>query len=85
MNKYKTARLEVAKLINVKVDQITSVLYDSKIENLYITFEIPKKSGGVRIISTPKDSLKYIQRNLAKELNKIHLKFLKDNNIKASI
>lgn len=85
MNKYKTARLEVAKLINVKVDQITSVLYDSKIENLYITFEIPKKSGGVRIISTPKDSLKCIQRNLAKELNKIHLKFLKDNNIKASI
>ena len=85
MNKYKNARLEVANLLNVKVEQITSVLYKSKVENLYISFEIPKKNGGVRTISTPKDSLKFIQRHLAKELYKTHLKFLKDNNIKASI
>src|SRR5437763_16948159 len=30
--------------------------------SLYTTFELPKRSGGVRIICVPKDNLKRVQR-----------------------
>ena len=36
---------------------------------MYISFDIPKKNGGVRKINAPKKFLKFIQRNLARALS----------------
>lgn len=85
MSDYKKAREEVAKLLGINLKELTYLLYKEKVENLYNTFEIPKKNGGFRIIYAPKDRLKHIQRKLSNSLFAIHSKYLLDNNIKTVI
>jgi len=42
--------------------------YGRRFDDLYITYELPKKSGGKRIISSPAPHLKSVQRSLLKML-----------------
>lgn len=81
MNDYKLARKKVARLINVDLRTITYVLYRIKIENSYKSFEIPKKSGGTRIIYAPNDNLKKIQRKLGRRLYEIHKNYIDQHGI----
>ncbi|AQY51614.1 DNA polymerase [Listeria weihenstephanensis] len=55
------------KLLNIPKQHMTYLLYNKEkkgTENSYYTFELEKKSGGVRIINTPNDELKFVQKQL---------------------
>lgn len=85
MSDYKKAREEVAKLLGIELKELTYLLYKEKVENLYNTFEIPKKNGEFRVIHAPKDDLKWIQRKLSDKLSEVHSDYLLNNNIKSVI
>lgn len=85
MNDYKFAREEVARLIGVNLKEITHVLYKTKVENSYTSFKIPKKNGEYRVIDTPNDKLKMIQRKINKKLCDIHTNYIIQKGIKTSI
>lgn len=85
MNDYKIARKELARLISVDLKEITYVLYKTGIENSYVSFEIPKKNGESRVIDTPKDKLKWIQRKLSEKLYQMHSDYMTQNGIKTSV
>ena len=61
-------RNDLADLLNIPRSKLTYILYIRRVDNYYSSFEIPKKSGGVRHISAPNTTLKYIQRSLADAL-----------------
>ena len=61
-------RDELADYIGVPRSKLTYILYVKKTENLYTSFDIPKKNGGVRHIHAPRKELKQIQKNLAEAL-----------------
>ncbi len=63
-----TTRNELADFLGVPRNKLTYILYIKKVDSYYSSFEIPKKSGGVRKINAPKDDLKYIQKRLADAL-----------------
>ena len=58
MSSYKKAREEIAKFIGIETKELSFILYKQKVDSLYNTFEIPKKSGGFRIINAPVEKLK---------------------------
>ena len=63
-----TSKDDFFKLLNIPKRNMTYLLYnkqDKGTENSYNTFEIPKKSGGVRTIHAPNDELKFVQKRLA--------------------
>lgn len=76
MGIYKNARKSIADFIGCDVRTLTNILYKEGLENNYIEFEIPKKSGGVRKISAPskKSSLKMIQKKLSDRLYNVYYK-----------
>lgn len=45
--------------------QFAYIVYKLDDTNKYSSFEIPKKSGGIRIINAPHENLKYIQKEIA--------------------
>ena len=51
--------------LKISPTQFSYIVYCLQDKDKYKSFEIPKKSGGFRIIHSPKDSLKYIQREIA--------------------
>lgn len=61
-------RNEFADFLKVSRSQLSYVLFVKHPHSYYRTFEIPKKSGGTRIINAPQGELKYIQEQLAKRL-----------------
>ena len=65
INKVKS-RNELADLLGISRKRLTYLLYIKHLENMYTSFEIPKKSGGQRLINAPNKELKLIQRRLAK-------------------
>ena len=65
-------RNQLADYIGVPRKKLSYVLYVKKIENLYESFEIPKKNGGSREITAPIKNFKLIQKNLAHILYLIH-------------
>ncbi|MEH7553392.1 retron Ec67 family RNA-directed DNA polymerase/endonuclease [Bacillus altitudinis] len=67
INEIKT-RNELADFLNVPRKQLSYQLYVKGINNLYTSFEITKKNGGVRKIYAPSEELKGIQRKLEKAL-----------------
>lgn len=85
MNDYRIAREELARLISVDLKDITYVLYKTRVENSYVSFEIPKKNGESRVIDTPDDKLKWIQRKLSEKLYQIHNNYMIQNGIKTSV
>ncbi|MEH7078032.1 reverse transcriptase domain-containing protein, partial [Bacillus velezensis] len=65
--------------------KLTYILYIKKIQNSYTTFQIPKKSGGQRIINAPSKDLKDIQRNIVNMLLNQKKKFYYENKIRLNI
>lgn len=57
-------REDVSELLGIKDSSLRYFLYGVRPDNMYTTFTIPKKSGGVRKISSPDKRLKQIQRKL---------------------
>ena len=72
-------RNELADYIGVPRKKLSYVLYIKKIENLYESFEIPKKNGGFRKIHAPKQDLKQIQKSLSEALYKYEKAITKKN------
>jgi RNA-directed DNA polymerase len=64
---------DVANLLGVKPSALAFVLYKIPNENRYVTFTVPKKSGGERTISAPNARLKLIQSRLGKLLEQCQL------------
>lgn len=46
-------REDVSELLGIKDSSLRYFLYGVRPDNMYTTFTIPKKSGGVRKISSP--------------------------------
>jgi RNA-directed DNA polymerase len=57
-------RKDIAALLQISDYQLRYHLYIYPHEKAYTTFKISKKSGGIRLISSPKTSLKIIQKKL---------------------
>ena len=58
-------RKDLAKLLGFKPSALTSIIYRTPPEQKYTTFEIAKKSGGIRTIKAPNPKLKKLQSHLA--------------------
>lgn len=74
-------RNELADFLNIPRKKLSYVLYIKDINNLYTSFEIAKKNGGIRKINAPSEELKDIQRKLAVALNRHKEKKQKKNNV----
>ncbi len=59
-----TSRSDVAALLDIKVKDLTYLLYVMKAEDKYKKFDIPKRSGGIREINAPIKKIKSLQRKL---------------------
>ena len=73
-------RNELADFLNVPRKHLSYLLYVKGINNLYTSFEIHKKNGGIRKINAPSEELKDIQRKLAEALYKHKRKKRKKKN-----
>lgn len=62
----------LARLLDVQPKSLAYIIYKVKDEDRYSQFEIPKKSGGTRMITAPDGRLKTILSRLAKELLKVY-------------
>ena len=78
-------RKEFAEFIGVPLQKLTYVLYIAKIDNLYTSFQIPKRSGGVRTINAPQKDLLDMQKKLAKLLATHKSIVQEENHIKLNI
>ncbi len=58
-------RKDLARLLGFKPSALTSIIYQTPLNERYTTFTIPKKSGGSRIIKAPNPKLKKLQKHLA--------------------
>lgn len=61
-------RNELADFLGIPRKKLSYILYIKKVDNLYTSFDIPKKNGGSRHIYAPKNDLKVMQRKLAEAL-----------------
>ena len=68
-----STREDVAKLLGISDKSLRYFLYKRRPENMYHTFDIPKKNGSKRIISAPNIELKNIQRKLANVLSAVYV------------
>lgn len=63
---------KLAGLLGTSYGKIRYYYYSKPISNYYKTFEISKKSGGVRVISAPHDQLKVLQERLKILLDELY-------------
>lgn len=78
-------RNDLADFLGIKRGKLTYILYIQKVDTMYSTFSIPKKSGGERTINAPNDDLKQIQRKLADALWNYQVKIWEKNKIQTNI
>ena len=78
-------RNELADYLKIPKKTLSYILYIKKVDELYISFEIPKKGGGVRSIDAPVEQLKNIQRKVADALWKYQLDIWKSRNVNPNI
>lgn len=83
-NEIKT-RSDLANFLKIPQKKLSYILYIKGIDNLYTSFEIPKKNGGIRNIHAPTEDLKSIQQKISQSLWEYHQYILKENNIKSNI
>ena len=55
---------DLFKALGIKKQTMTFLLYKKRVENMYTSFEIRKKTGGVRNINAPNSDLKFVQTKL---------------------
>lgn len=84
INKIKT-RNELADFLKVPRKKLSYILYVKGVDNLYTSFDISKKAGGVRHIHAPQKDLKLIQKKLADALYIYQKEIWKKNNINPKI
>lgn len=65
-------RLDVAKLLGVPLRFLTAVLYRDGVEKYYSSWQIKKKSGGVRTICAPHSHVYLLQQRLNRVLQSIY-------------
>ena len=65
-------REDVANILGIKEKSLRYFLYKKRPENMYYSFEVPKKGGTKRKISAPEAQLKEIQRKLNEVLSVIY-------------
>ena len=58
-------RKDLARILGFEPSALTSIVYKTPLKEKYTTFDIPKKSGGVRTIKAPNPKLKKLQTHLA--------------------
>lgn len=58
-------RKELAALLGYKPSSLTSIIFQTPAKDRYTTFDIPKKSGGMRTIKAPDAKLKKLQSHLS--------------------
>lgn len=78
-------RSELCEFLGVPQRIVTHILYHVGINNLYKSFEIPKKNGGTRKINAPKEELKQIQEKLLQRIMEHESNIRSQNNIKLNI
>ncbi len=61
---------DMVQFLSIRLKELDQIL----INPTYHTFEIPKKSGGVRTITAPNDPLKKVQQKILKQLEEIYQK-----------
>jgi RNA-directed DNA polymerase len=64
--------MDIADLLEVSYPRLVYHIYLVEPDKRYKTFEIPKKSGGIRQISTPITALKIIQTKLNQVLQTVY-------------
>ena len=67
-----TSARDVAKLLNIEYRRLVYHIYKVPPKKRYKIFELPKKSGGIRQISTPQTALKIIQWKLNQVLQTVY-------------
>lgn len=72
-------------ILRFREKKLSFVLYIKKTENLYESFDIPKKNGGYRHIHAPKKDLKQIQKKLAQSLYNYERQIAKNNGTNLNI
>ncbi|QXE22675.1 reverse transcriptase (RNA-dependent DNA polymerase) [Richelia sinica FACHB-800] len=64
--------MDIADLLGISYGRLVYHIYVIESENRYKIFDIPKKSGGIRQISTPITALKIIQQKLNQVLKTVY-------------
>lgn len=72
---------KLANMLKIKISDLTFILYKTKSQNDYQSFQIPKKMGGFRNISAPNPKLKGIQRRILNIIYKKYKEINSKNNI----
>lgn len=73
-------KADLARLLGYTPKGMSYLIYKSDVNSRYSVFEIPKKSGGVRIITAPNAKLKLLQRKLADLLQDCHDEIYESSN-----
>ena len=78
-------RNELADFLDIPRKKLTYILYVKGVDNLYKSFDIPKKSGDNRHINSPTKDLKDIQEKLANALTTYERKIWEEKQITPNI
>ena len=76
---------ELADCLGIKLATLTYILYKIPNNEKYYLFNIPKKTGGVREISSPVASLKHIQTIIAKQLSETYEEIFQNYSASSSL
>lgn len=75
----------VAAILGCKPSSLSWVIYKKPVADKYKCFDIPKKGGGYRKISSPSPELKVLQRKLADRLEACRKEIVERENLKDDI
>ncbi len=78
-----SSRNQLADHLEIPRSMLSYLLFIKKTENLYTSFEIPKRSGGIRVINAPHKELKSVQRKLSDALQQYQNTFREEQGINA--
>jgi RNA-directed DNA polymerase len=78
------SRSDLSRLLGFKPKAFAYVLFHVADADKYTDFEIPKKNGGIRLISAPVSQLKLLQSRLSKCLQACMAEIEKADGVKES-